>query len=394
MISVSEAHQIIEANTLPLAPLCTPLKDAVGKILSESVYAITDIPGYPQSGMDGYALLYSDWKLHKTLSIKGEVAAGSMDNTTLARGEATRIFTGAPLPNRSDTVVMQEKVTIKNGELIILDEGLQQGANVRRQGSEINLGEIALERNTLLTPAAIGFLAGIGIASVKVFPNPTISLIITGKELQQPGSTLRQGGVYESNSYLLAAALEQLQFKNVQILWVDDDFKAVFDALDHALQRSDVVLLSGGVSVGDYDFVLPAAAQCGVTTMFHKIKQKPGKPLYFGKKENKIVFGLPGNPSSVLTCFYEYVLSALSLLSKRSLKLLPLQVALKDPIRKSAGLTQFFKGYYNGSAVAVLQAQESYRLSSFAKANCLIKIEEAISEVAAGETVEIHTLSF
>ena len=153
-----------------------------------------------------------------------------------------------------------------------------------------------------------------------------------------------------------------------------------------------MVLLTGGISAGDYDFVLQAATNCGVTKLFHKIKQRPGKPLYFGKKENKLVFGLPGNPSSVLTCFYEYVLTALSILTKRKISLQKIHAPLFKPFRKSVPLTQFLKGHYNGTTVTVLDAQESYRLSSFAKANCLVKINEEVMEYKEGEIVEVHLL--
>ena len=158
------------------------------------------------------------------------------------------------------------------------------------------------------------------------------------------------------------------------------------------MQQSDLVLLAGGISAGDYDFVLQAATNCSVNKLFHKIKQRPGKPLYFGKKENKLVFGLPGNPSSVLTCFYEYVMLALEILTKRNLSLQKIKAPLFKPFRKTALLTQFLKGFYNGTSVTVLDAQESYRLSSFAKANCLVKIDEEVMECKEGEKAEIHLL--
>ena len=252
---------------------------------------------------------------------------------------------------------------------------------------------MALAKNTILSPGAIGFLAGIGITEVPVFPKPTVGIIITGNELQQPGKPLLFGQVYESNSQTLTAALQQLHINDVKTFWAADDLVIVKDVLQTALNQCDIVLLTGGVSVGDYDFVVEAARQCEVEMIFHKIKQRPGKPLYFGKIVNQLVFGLPGNPSSVLTCFYQYVLPAVQQLSNflpSGLKVL--QVPINKNFTKAAGLTHFLKGYYDGEKVAILDAQESYRLSSFARANCLVKINEDITHCFEGEKVEIHLL--
>jgi molybdopterin molybdotransferase len=219
-----------------------------------------------------------------------------------------------------------------------------------------------------------------------------VSLIVTGKELQEPGKELAPGQVYESNSYSLTAALSQLNFSDIQMTWADDDLSVIKQLLEKALEQSDLVLLTGGVSVGDYDFVLDAATQAGVTRAFHRIKQRPGKPIYFGTRENRLVFGLPGNPSSVLTCFYEYVLPAINLFRHRSAGLTVVKAPLAKGIEKAAGLTHFLKGRYDGNKVTVLGAQESYRLSSYAQANCLVVIDEATTACEAGEIVEIHLL--
>ena len=392
MISVEEAKKIITENTIALQPVKMHLQKAAGKVLAEDIYSSVDIPAFPQSSMDGYAFSFSQWKQHKKLIIEGEIAAGSRTEILLADGKAVRIFTGAPVPPGADTVVMQEKVTVQNSRIIIADETITPGTNVRAIGSEMKAGKLALEKGTLLSPAAIGFLAGIGITAIEVFPNPSITIIITGKELQQAGNPLQYGQVYESNSFTLSSALYQLHFENINIIRTDDDLEILTGILKYALQQSDLVLVTGGISAGDYDFVLQAASNCGVKKLFHKIKQRPGKPLFFGKKENKIIFGLPGNPSSVLTCFYEYVLTALAILTRQQLILQTIIVPIEKSFSKTNALTHFLKGFYNGETVSVLDAQESYRLSSFAKANCLIKINEEQTQCAAGEMVEVHLL--
>jgi len=369
-----------------------PLQQAAGKVLAMDVYATTDIPAYDQSAMDGYALSYTGWKEHKTLMVQGEVPAGSADRYSLPAHQAMRIFTGAAVPAGADTVVMQEKIRTENGKLIIEDEKLRSGANVRPQGSEIQAGALALPKDSRLTPAAIGFLAGIGTSEVLVYPRPSIAIIITGNELQTPGHPLAYGQVYESNSFALAAALQQLHMNQVDVQRVQDDPDAVTEVLQQALQHSDVVLLTGGISVGDYDFVLQAASRCGVMPLFHKVRQRPGKPLYFGKKEEKLVFGLPGNPSSVLSCFYLYVVPALEQWSRHSLGLRTIQAPLGKPYQKAAGLTHFLKGHYNGQTATPMDAQESYRLRSFARANCLIQIDESVAECLSGTLVDVHLL--
>jgi len=392
MIGVAEAKQIVDGNVSTLAPIKCVLKVAADKVLAEDVYAAIDIPAFPQSNMDGYAFSFQGWKQHKKLKIIGEVAAGISKQISLDPGKAVRIFTGGAIPMGADTVVMQEKVKADNQELTIEDETLQAGTSVRPKGSEIKAGALALAKKSTLSPAAIGFLAGIGVAEVKVYPNPSISIIVTGNELQQPGRHLEHGQVYESNSFALTAVLKQLQIDDVQVLYAIDNPQIVTSYLHRALEQSDVVLLTGGISAGDYDFVLQSTKECGVEELFHKVKQRPGKPLYFGQKADKLVFGLPGNPSSVLTCFYQYVTLALEKLSRRKRILPTLRVPLSKAVQKAAGLTHFLKAFYDGRTVAPLDAQESYRLSSFAIANCLIQVDEEVTSLKEGDMVDVYLL--
>jgi molybdopterin molybdotransferase len=186
--------------------------------------------------------------------------------------------------------------------------------------------------------------------------------------------------------------LQQLNISAVKVVWANDDLEELKTALAQALLQSDLVLLTGGISAGDYDFVLEAATECEVQKLFHKVKQRPGKPLYFGMKKNTPVFGLPGNPSSVLTCFYQYVIPALGKLSNTNKALKTIKAPLAKPFRKAPGLTHFLKGFFDDQTALPLEAQESYRLKSFAKANCLIQIDEEVTEYKEGEMVKIHLL--
>lgn len=392
MISIHEAKQLIREHCKALPPALLPLAEAAGKTLAETIYAPFDIPAFPQSSMDGYAFCYASFQEQGRLELYGEVAAGNTKPVQLPAGKCVRIFTGAPVPPGADTVVMQEKCSVEADELIIQDPALAPGDNVRLPGSEISKGALALEKGSLLTPAAIGFLAGIGLTRVNVYPVPVISLIVTGNELLSPGEPLTYGQVYESNSLTLRTVLEQAGIPLAELYRVEDQLEALTSTLAHALETSDIVLLTGGISVGDYDFTLKATTNCGAITIFHKIRQKPGKPILFAKKGDKLIFGLPGNPASVLTCYYEYVLEALSVLRQKNMALQVRKVKLDKFVKKPAGITHFLKGNYRGDEVEVLAGQESYKLNSFAIANCLIVLGEEVTKCEAGDLAEIHII--
>ncbi len=390
MISTEEAKYFIVENSTQAAPGMTPLDKAAGLILSKDIYAPINIPGFPQSGMDGYALAWSS--IGKPIAITGEQAAGADLHTQVKQGTAVRIFTGAVVPEGADTVVIQEKSKVVDGFLHIEDEKLKQGDNVRSTGSEIAEGALALYAGTKLTPAAIGFLAGMGIAAVEVIPAARVSIIVTGNELQDPGTPPESGKVYESNSFALLAVFKQLHMDGVTVYKCKDDPDTLTQVLTSALDTSDIVLMIGGVSVGDYDFTVKVSENCGVQKLFHKIRQKPGKPIFFGRKNNVLFFGLPGNPASVLTCFYEYVLPALEKIMAQTLALEIKQAPISSPYKKPAGITHFLKGIFDGQEVHLPGGQESYKMNSFARANCLVMIPELVTGVTAGEKVEIHLL--
>ncbi|WP_316767089.1 gephyrin-like molybdotransferase Glp [Pedobacter frigiditerrae] len=390
MITVAEAKTIIRNNVTPLAAINLNLAEAAGHILAEDIYANCDIPAFRQSSMDGYALKFEEDL--KELTINGEMAAGAPVKSMLRNGETHRIFTGAPLPEGADTVIMQEKVSVANGKIILQDINLKKGLNAREKGSEISAGDLAMSKGNLLTPAAIGFLAGIGVTTVSVFPMPKVAIIVTGKELQKPGQPLNFGQVYESNSYSLTAALKNEGITEISVFEADDELGILTNVLNEALATADVVLLTGGVSVGDYDFVIEASQRCGIAQLFHKVKQKPGKPLYFGKKEQQLVFGLPGNPSSVLSCYYNYVLPALKQLSHTDNTAVELKAELTVAYQKPKGLTHFLKGSYINGKATPLNAQDSYRLSSFAQANCLICLPEEEESFTENQSVTILLL--
>ena len=390
MISVARAWSLIKEHVMPLAAVKVNLKEAGGLVLAQDIIASKDIPSFPQSNMDGYAFCFNE--NNHTYTIIGEVAAGANQIAALEKGTAVRIFTGAPVPAGADTVLMQEKAKLEGTLLTVLEEKLKKGDHLRAIGSEIKKGERALVKGTILKPASIGFLAGMGINELMVYPTPKIGILVTGNELQTVGSDLKEGQVYESNSYTLMAALEALNSKEIKVKQVKDDLVQIANELNSLINESDIVLITGGVSVGDYDYTLKAFENCQVKNVFHKIKQKPGKPLLFGTKGNKIIFGLPGNPSSVLTCFYEYVLPAIEKLTYQPVSIKAIQAPNANVFKKVQGLTHFAKAIYDGEKVSLLTGQESYKLASYAVANCLAILPEEAEEIEAGTILNIHLL--
>ena len=390
MIQVSEAKELIIKNGITSRIEELPLLEALGCILARDVTAGIDTPPFHQSAMDGYAFSYENWDKKSNLSVVGEIQTGNYSSERLKANQAVRIFTGAPIPLGGDTVVMQEKVLVDNKAIKVLDENISEGGNVRPKGSQTKKGEIALKKGQLLTPAGISYLAGIGISKVSVFAKPRVSIIATGKELVQAGNEISKGKIFESNAIGLVAALHQLNIQPVSVELVDDVEEEIEQAISNQLQ-SDILILTGGVSVGDYDLVPASLEKCGVQKVFHKIKQKPGKPIYFGKYQQTLVFALPGNPAAVMSCFYEYVVLAIShFTQKKYYKTLDLPLT-KD-FSKKPGLTYFLKGKTGEADVSILDSQLSYLLNSFAVADCLVVLDEEKEHFKKGDLVPVSMI--
>ena len=387
-VSVEEARSIIAEFANPLSPAKIPIGEAAGYILAEDIFSPTDIPAFDQSSVDGFAIYHDD--MHGDLVLQGIMAAGTMRPAELLRKHAMRIFTGGPVPYGADTIVMQENVSVSHEQIVLRDLSIEKGSFIRIRGTEIKKGEKILLSGSSLSAPLIGLLASAGVAEIMVYPAPRVAVIATGNELQKPGLPIQFGQVYECGTFFLSAALQRALINEVQLLFARDDLQMVRDRMEEAIDKNDVLILTGGVSVGDYDFVLRAADQLGVRCLFHRVRQKPGKPFFFGEKNGTLVFGLPGNPASVITCFYEYVLPALDSMMNRSVRGIQTIAMLKDAFRKVPHLTQFLKGYEDHGVVTILPAQESYRLSSFSHANCMVQLDENRLDYAKGEMINIR----
>jgi len=390
MISVEQALAIVQDSIEPTTEFeKIPLSKANSYVLSKDVISEINMPPFRQSAMDGYALSLHDALRYQLI---GEVKAGDNVRPVLKAGEAIRIFTGSPVPDTANAVIMQERVQT-NTNTIAIDETVSANANIRPQGEQVSKGEIALKKGTLFNSAAIGYLTSLGITEVEVYKKPSVAVLVTGNELAEAGSDLQYGQIYESNSLMLTTALVDSGFTNVSQYKVADSYQATLDMLKNLISKHDAILVAGGISVGDYDFVGKALAALEVNELFYKVKQKPGKPLFFGKKENTILFALPGNPAAALTCYYIYVQEALQKLSgNRNFSVTRVRAKSESAFKKKGGRAQFLKARYKNNNVAILEGQNSSMLHTFATANALVYISEENNAIDLNDEVEVILL--
>jgi len=390
MITVEEAILAVKNNCSPLKLTENiPLSEALGFVLSEDIISPINMPPFSQSAMDGYALHLHDSNEYILID---EVKAGDGHQPILKKGDAVRIFTGAAVPETANAVIMQERVsTIESG--ISIQGIVNINDNIRPLGEQVQQGALALKKNTKLSPAAIGFLYSLGITEASVFKKPKIALITTGNELVEPGQNLEFGKIYESNSGMIESALQQIGIENVQSYKIKDDYSSTLETLKKAIALNDLVIITGGISVGDYDFVGKALHELKVDEVFYKVKQKPGKPLFFGKKGDSHIFALPGNPAAALSCFYIYVYSALQIIQNNPAINLP-RITAKSQTNyiKKGDRSQFLKAIYNNEKVSLLEGQSSAMLQTFAISNALVYLPSDHSEIKMNEEIEVILL--
>lgn len=354
------------------------LMDALGHVLAADVMSPIDMPPFRQSAMDGYAVNF--WE-GVTYALLGEIQAGSGNHPKLLPGQSVRIFTGAAVPDSATAVVMQEKALV-SGTQVRLQGPILSEMNIRPQGEQIKKGSIAMAKGTVIKAAHIGFLSGLGITKLRVAKKPSIAIVVTGNELVSPGTPLAYGKIYESNGLMLQAALYELGFKNAHILRIKDDYEQTKNVLQDTISTMDIVIITGGVSVGEYDFVGKALLAIGVEQIFYKVNQKPGKPLFFGKKLNSCIFGLPGNPGAALTCFYIYVYPLLKRYEgAEQLHLDSITMPIVADYVATDRRAQFLKAHVRGGKVEILPGQSSAMVRAFGAANALVFLPEETTQV-------------
>ncbi|MBM4162065.1 MAG: molybdopterin molybdotransferase MoeA [Ignavibacteria bacterium] len=406
MLSFREAKETI-LKGLPGVPAETlAVRDVMRRILAEDLTAETDLPAFDNSSMDGYALRAAD-TIHARhdrcvkLQVIGDVRAGEFFDGSLMPGTAVRIMTGAPIPEGADAVVEQELVDARNGAIEI-SEHFTGGRNIRRKGEEVRKGSVVLKQGTYLSPAAIGVLASHGIGRVKVFRQPRVALLTTGSEVVDVDVPLLPGKIRNSNAYTLWGLIVDSACKPIDLGKVGDEQSELRSRIAEGL-RYDVLVTTGGISVGKHDLVLQVLKDLGVEIRFWQVSIKPGMPMAFGICDASgshpvPVFALPGNPVSTFVTFLQLVRPALRRLSGEVQLHPPLRLfaRLEHDFPKKDAKRHFVRGIVRndpgGLSVSVTGSQSSGILSSLVAANCLIVILEEQQDLKAGDEVEIELL--
>ena len=396
-LPVDKARQAIRACLRPVQETeRVALRAALGRVLAEDIVPAINVPAHDNSAMDGYAVRAADLDRagESTLREAGAALAGRPYRGRLGAGECVRVMTGAVLPAGADTVVMQEMVRV-DGDRVTIPPGQKTAQNVRYAGEDLKAGVPVLRPGAPLRPAELGLIASLGLGEVRVRRRLRVALFATGDELASIGEPLREGEVYDSNRYTLHGMLTRLGVEIDDLGVVRDDPALLEAAFRRAAQHADVVITTGGVSVGEADFVKPLTAKLG-EVLFWKIAMRPGRPMAFGRIGDAMLFGLPGNPVAVMVTFYEFVRDALLCLSGRTDDCaLPLLDAIAaDPIRKVPGRTEYQRGIVHCDAgiwkVRITGQQGSGVLRSMSEANCFVVLEHARGRVEAGEFVQVQ----
>ena len=397
-MSVSQARQFVAQFLMPVTEIeSINTMQALGRVLASDIVSPHNVPNYNNSAMDGYAFKYSVGA--KIIKIVGSAFAGKPFAGSIQAGECVKIMTGAVIPKNADTVVMQEKIAIKS-DCITLLEAPQQGANVRLAGEDLSIGQLVLAKGHVLRPADLGLVASLGIGQLQVYRPLKVAFFSTGDELTSVGSPLKTGQIYDSNRYTIFGMLSRLNVQISDLGVVPDNIELLEATLLKAAGDNDVVITTGGVSVGEADFMKSLLAKHG-EVLFWKINMKPGRPLAYGKVGGGIksahYFGLPGNPVSAMVTFYQFVREALICLMGGTPKPLPLfNVQCTQAIKKTTGRTEYQRGFLYDDAgiwkVKPLLNQGSGVLSSMSAANCFIVLNDVVGNLNAGETVTVQLL--
>ena len=375
-VSVVDAQRLLSENINYTEIEQVLLMESLGRYAALPILAPMDIPQFDNSAMDGYCFMFSDFIQGIPLRLIDTIQAGTTLLPQLKSGEAAHIFTGAPIPPGADTVVMQEKISVDDNILVFKSNDISRGLNIRLSASQTKKGTEILASHQYINAGIIGFLAGFGITHISVFSKPRIGICCTGKELVIAGSDLKPGQIYESNSISLHALLSEIKIDPIEIIRVEDDLEKTVLAISNLLSKVDIIILTGGISVGAYDFVLEALQKNQVEKIFYKVKQKPGKPLYFGRKGNQFVFALPGNPAATFTCFHQYAKPFIqSMMGKNNMYDLTQKGALDHSYTKKIGLQHFVKAIIRENKITILANQESYKMNAFVDANCLVSLD-------------------
>ena len=380
MISEEEARTRILAKVEPLPARSVHLIDAIDCFAAQTYLATVPLPGFDNSAMDGYAVIAASCNRGSRLRLVGAQPAGLDKQLSVSAGEAVRIFTGAPVPKGADAVVMQEDVTV-DGEEVVINATVASGEFVRRRGSDVSEGQKILDTGERIRPVTAAALASQGLASVAVGGKVTVGIISTGDELKKPGEKLQPGQIYDGNSVLLEGLARNCGAAIGSVEHCNDDLGAVTAALDRGLQQS-VLIISGGVSVGEHDLVKAALRALGVTLDIWRVAIKPGKPFLFGRSERSVVFGLPGNPVSSFVTFLEFVRPAILRMmgaNEGELRLPTVMAELMEDVAGDAERPHYIRGRLTAGKFRPVGRQESHAVFGLSQSNALLRVAAGTS---------------
>ena len=395
LLSYEEALRLVLENTVPLGSEEVALGELLGRVLAMPIAARTDLPPFDNSAVDGFAFHVTDvqeglrWRQFRVV---GESKAGSKSLPTLNSGEALRVFTGAPLPPEVGAVAMQEICPVDDGHVKV-DDVVDPEDHIRRRGSEAHFGSVVVPP-ILVTPPVIAALSAAGHDRALVFKRPQVGILVTGDELAVPGSELLPGQVYESNGAAIRAAVLALGLPEPKLLRCADSAQDTRTALTSLTESCDVVITSGGVSVGLHDVVRPTLEALGVQQIFWGVAIKPGKPIYFGKKGQIAIFGLPGNPVSALVTFALFVQPFLRRTSGRAVPTQPRQMVLRQSLTKRLGRAEFVPCRIAADGAHPVVGRASHKASCLAEADGLAILGAERESVLEGEQVDVIELTW
>ena len=401
MVTVEAAKKIIAKHINPLGKETVPLQECRGRFLAENILASFPMPRFDNSAMDGFAVRAADTigstkEDPVSLKLIGGIAAGEPGDLRLAKGECVQCMTGAPVPDGADAVVMVEDSSgYDNGDIIKIFLETKPGRHIRYKGEEIEEGATLIMQNEVITPAELGTMATFGYGEAQVYRNPRIALFATGDELVEPGRRLEPGEIYNSNLFVLSD-LTTKQGANIMMHEIiADDPNALKLFLSRALKECDVIISSGGVSMGKYDYVREIFSELGVEEHFWKVSQKPGKPLFFGTNSDTLIFGLPGNPVSCFIGFMEWVWPVLNMImGGRDQELIPAILTTTFPRDRYKTRFLFGKAWFQEGHLVCAPSSKvgSHMLSSSLNANCIIRTDPGDSHLSAGRSVQLRIL--
>ncbi len=373
-----------------------PIHCAQQRILAEDVISPINVPSFDNSAMDGYAVRLADLQQSMTLSVAGKSFAGQPFTGHWQPQSTIRIMTGAMIPEGADAVIMQEEVTVNNDGSVTFNSMPKLGQNIRRTGDDVKQGEVVLHQGAVLNSASLPLIASLGIPEVTVYPRLKVAVVSTGDELVSVGTPLKAGQIYDTNRFSVKLMLEKLNCEVLDFGILPDNPEQFEKIFLQAQEQADLLITSGGVSVGEADFTKEVLEKVGLIN-FWKLAIKPGKPFAFGKLDHAWFCGLPGNPVSALVTFYQLVQPVIAKLSgmKNYQKPMQLLATAKTNLKKTAGRLDFQRGFYSVNAEGKLEVQPvrfqgSHLFSSFVQSNCFIVLERERSNVNAGETVTIE----